>query len=154
MMAGSRHQVQSVYELYSHGTMLQRRAAVSCRLFLVALLLVGWARGQIVVLVTELCADFCAGSDCKVYHSPLCTCFSGQERFPNDPSWGDIDFYDEIVDGESLKRTMFASNNGTCVEETDSFSLPLHECVGPFGKPRPWGQFYVLGGPNNGSEQQ
>jgi len=132
----------------------RRSASPNALVLGLTVLLVGGARGQVVLLVTELCADFCAGSDCKVYHSPLSTCYSGQERFPNDPSWGDIDFYDEIVGGESLKRTMFASNDGTCVDETDSFSLPLHECVGPFGKPRPWGQFYVLGGPNNGSEQQ
>ena len=26
-------------------------------------------------------------------------------------------------------------------QETSSFTLPLGECVGPFGKPRPWGSF-------------
>jgi hypothetical protein len=41
-----------------------------------------------------------------------------------------------------LTREFFATKNGTCLgEPTDSFDLPLGVCVGPFGKPRPWGVF-------------
>ena len=92
------------------------------------------------ILVTELCVDFCDGRDCRSYQTPLSDCYSGQSLFPNDPSWGDVDFMDEIVNG-MLERTIFGTNDGTCSDETDNFTLPLNQCVGPFGKPRPWGQF-------------
>ena len=98
------------------------------------------------VLVTELCVGFCDGGDCQSYQTPLSVCYSGQSLFPNDPSWGDVDFVDEIVDG-MLERSLFRTNDGTCTDETDNFDLPLDECVGPFGKPRPWGKF-SLAGPN------
>ena len=94
------------------------------------------------VLVTELCVGFCEGDDCRRYETPLGACYSGQALFPNDPSWGDVDFLDH-VDGDSLVRTLFRTNDGTCVDATDSWTLPLDECVGPFGKPRPWGKFTV-----------
>ena len=92
------------------------------------------------VLITELCVGFCNGSDCQSYLTPLSVCYNGQSLFPNDPSWGDVDFMDEIVDG-MLERSFFRTNDGTCTDETDNYSLPLEECVGPFGKPRPWGKF-------------
>lgn len=94
-------------------------------------------------LVTELCVGFCDGKDCRTYSTPLSTCYSGQSLFPNDPSWGDVDFLDEIVDA-TLKRTFFRTNDSTCRDATDEFSLPLDECVGPFGTPRPWGKFSLV----------
>jgi len=95
------------------------------------------------ILVTELCVGFCDGNDCRTYSTPLATCYSGQSLFPNDPSWGDVDFLDAVVDG-TLKRTFFRTNDSTCRDATDEFSLPLNECIGPFGPPRPWGQFSLV----------
>ena len=95
-------------------------------------------------LITELCVGFCNGSDCEFYMTLLSVCYNGQSLFPNDPSWGDVDLMDEIVDG-MLERSFFRTNDGTCTDETDHLSLPLEECVGPFGKPRPWGKFSLSG---------
>lgn len=49
---------------------------------------------------------------------------------------------EHAVANSGLKREFFGTTNGTCAgEPTDSFDLPLGVCVGPFGKPRPWGVF-------------
>ena len=65
----------------------------------------------------------------------------------------------------NLKRSFYKSTDGSCAgrgEETnapqpvdgdDSFIIPLGDCVGPFGPPRPWGKFTVLAGDDeNGGE--
>jgi len=50
----------------------------------------------------------------------------------------DIDY------ASSFKRTLFRSKDSSCREPTDEFdTLPLNECIGPFGKPRPWGRFEI-----------
>ena len=46
---------------------------------------------------------------------------------------------------ERLRRA-FYDTPGTCGAETDHFDVPLDQCVGPFGKPRPWGEFSLVGG--------
>jgi len=123
------------------------------------------------VLMTVLCAGFCDGHDCRAYETPLQgQCYNGQVLFPHDPSWGDGDFSDEVIprdlddDGEDdsrisswmLRRTLFRTQNGTCAgDETDRWTLPLEECVGPFGQPRPWGKFYVMkSSPDDGQEEK
>ena len=56
--------------------------------------------------------------------------------------WGEFDVIDacDIATG-MLSRTFYNSTNGTCIDRTGHVSIPLNECVGPFGKPRPWGTF-------------
>ena len=79
-------------------------------------------------------------SDCKTYHLPLMQCFSPPRLFPDDPQWGTEDVRD-TCNATHLHRTFFASGDSSCTNMTDSFILPLSECVGPMGKPRPWGTF-------------
>ena len=110
--------------------------------------------------------------DCKQYTTPLNKCYNPQSLYPNDVSWGDIDIYDELILNNQLNRTFYKSKDGTCDgrvekiselllsgiiepnnnddnkndidgEGTSSYILPLNECVGPFGKPRPFGKFSV-----------
>jgi len=106
--------------------------------------------------------------DCKQYTTPLNKCYNPQSLYPNDVSWGDVDILDELMLNNQLKRTFYKSKDGSCngrVEKIselllsgiiepnnndnnnnkdgkgDSYILPLNECVGPFGKPRPFGKF-------------
>lgn len=121
--------------------------------------------------------------DCIAYRTPLNSCYNGAKLFPGDPSWGEFDVLDRVDDqilgglrpsrygeGEleldaeyepfwgdgSFGRYFYATTNGTCGgDPTDSFEdLPVGECVGPFGAPRPWGAFSFVDGtsPSHGGE--
>ncbi len=79
-------------------------------------------------------------TDCKEYEIPLSQCFSPSALFPGDEQWGAHDVLD-VCHGHYLNRSFFSSTDGTCFNRTDGFVLPLDECVGPFGKPRPYGYF-------------
>lgn len=96
------------------------------------------------VLNMTLCRDRCQ-KDCKSYLTPLGICFPSDSLFPNDPSWSGLDILDVIVGGTTLHRTIFPTQDGSCANDdddsSDSFNIPLEECVGPFGAPRPWGTF-------------
>eukprot|EP00729_Bicosta_minor_P019101 gene19101-322_t len=85
------------------------------------------------------CSNKC-DSGCRTYMIPLETCFSPAKLFPGDDTWGAGDVYDKC-EGKSLDRTFYDSTNGTCVGHDGGFTIPLNACVGPFGKPRPWGTF-------------
>ena len=87
----------------------------------------------------EVCSGKCSG-DCKVYRPPVGACYSPPLLWPGDVQWGAFDTLDRC-NATHLDRSFFGSTNGSCTERTDGFSLPLHTCVGPFGKPRPWGKF-------------
>lgn len=96
-----------------------------------------------------LCVDKCAGGDCKTYITPIDECYSSSFLFPGDPSWSGKDLVDAIdCDTQTLVRTIFDTENSTCLGNEDRFLIPLNECVGPFGKPRPWGIFGVMQGRN------
>lgn len=86
------------------------------------------------------------GVGCQEYRTPLNTCYNANTLFPNDPSWGDLDIYDEMS-GVNLKRTFYQSKDGSCVGkgEVEASDIPLNECVGPFGPPRPYGKFSLVG---------
>jgi hypothetical protein len=120
-------------------------------------------------LQTKLCVDRCESSlDCVVYKTPWMTCYNGQALFPSDPSWSEWDILDiplplppstttmtaSIMNGgkdenssrlplsSSFQRSFFSTQNASCANEaTDIYTLPLNACVGPFGAPRPWGNF-------------
>ena len=83
--------------------------------------------------------DHC-NSDCKAYTLPLARCFSPAVLFPGDPQWGKSDVLD-TCNTTHIHRTFYASADGTCENSTSDFAVPLNQCVGPFGKPRPWGTF-------------
>ncbi len=85
----------------------------------------------------------CAGEDFKSYLTPINTCYSSSKLFPNDPSWSGKDVRDDII-CQTLVRTIFDTENSTCLGTGDTFEIPLNECVGPFGKPRPWGTFRLI----------
>jgi hypothetical protein len=87
-----------------------------------------------------LCSDKCT-SGCKVYRSPL-GCYSPSKLWPGDPQWGKEDILDSLSPlGLSVNRTFFFSTGGSCDRaDGSSTELPTHECIGPFGKPRPWGE--------------
>jgi len=97
-------------------------------------------------LNTTLCQDYCK-SGCVSYMTPLFECYSPLQLFPNDSSWGENDLLDANVTfsaGDGLitfTRSFFLSTDGTCGGVPESQTLPLNECVGPFGAPRPWGTF-------------
>jgi hypothetical protein len=109
------------------------------------------------LLQTTLCADRCE-SDCVVYKTPWMACYNGQTLFPNDPSWSKWDILDiplastiiGVVDNDnvsppdmlSFRRFFFSTQNTSCASTpTDIYTLPLNACLGPFGAPRPWGNF-------------
>ena len=115
------------------------------------------------MLKTLLCEDRGCSDACQSYVTPINKCYNGQELFPDDPSWGEYDVLDMYAclegvyggDGgcttsadlngpSSFKRTFFASQGSSCSEQTDEFDeVPLDECIGPFGDPRPWGRFEI-----------
>lgn len=92
-----------------------------------------------------LCADRC-NADCKSYITPVSECYNSGDMFPNDPSWSaGLDVLDSVI-CQRLTRTIFQTSNGSCTtsDSDDRFLIPLEECVGPFGKPRPWGIFALI----------
>ncbi len=97
-------------------------------------------------LNTTLCKDYCETS-CISYITPLNSCFNPQKLFPSDESWGEGDVLDDNVtfssdEGQvSFVRTFYSTNDATCGGLCESEMLPLNECIGPFGAPRPWGTF-------------
>lgn len=75
------------------------------------------------------------------YSPPVGRCFSPSKLWPQDQSWGSHDVFD-VCNSSTLVRQFYASTNGTCAGAiTDHFEVPLNGCVGPFGRPRPWGVF-------------
>ena len=88
-----------------------------------------------------LCTGKCVG-DCKSYITPVSECYNSGDLFPGDPNWSGLDVLDTVI-CQTLVRTIFQTSNGTCQfsDSDDRFQIPLEECVGPFGKPRPWGTF-------------
>lgn len=99
-------------------------------------------------LLTILYADHECSKNSTVYLTPVFQCYNAQnESLLNNNAFGKHDIFDEIVpnkhDPVALRRSFFKSSNGSCSGGvTDSFNyLPLNECIGPFGSPRPWGVF-------------
>lgn len=107
-------------------------------------------------LRTTLCRDQCMHDDCRTFYTPLQTCYNGKQIFPKDPSWSAFDILDlaaAVNDGSSsscggtttFERFIFESTDATCRGTIqDFFVLPINECVGPFGEPRPWGNFTIV----------
>jgi hypothetical protein len=131
------------------------------RFFVVALFLstltTDLADGQIAALQSiedghrhlnmTLCKDFCKNG-CLSYRTPLGECFNPQKMFPGDISWGESDINDDTVaftNGQvTFQRTIYSSDDATCTGTPDIETLPLNECIGPFGAPRPWGTFELV----------
>lgn len=88
----------------------------------------------------EVCTGKCK-TDCKIYRPPSGVCYSPPLLWPGDVQWGRFDTLD-MCNSTHLDRSFFNSVNGSCTERTGGFSLPLDACIGPFGKPRPWGKFW------------
>mmetsp|Transcript_27783 Transcript_27783/g.59038 ORF Transcript_27783/g.59038 Transcript_27783/m.59038 type:complete len:183 (-) Transcript_27783:78-626(-) len=113
---------------------------------------------------TESCTDATPSTPgCKKYDTPLDECYNAATLFPGDESWSDTDIYDTML-MRNLKRTFYESKDGTCAgreeeesggapvvpgDEDDAFILPFDACVGPFGPPRPWGKFTLMGDDND-----
>lgn len=92
-------------------------------------------------LTSTLCVYKCT-EGCVIFRTPLLTCFNGKALFPEYDDWSDYDLMDIRLNQTHFERRIFRSQNQTCLErETDIFRLPVDECVGPFGYPRPWGFF-------------
>jgi hypothetical protein len=109
---------------------------------------------QSAMLNMTLCVDECR-NDCKSYITPLSRCYNPQTLFPNDPSWSPNDVSDTVICQTLTRRIYSKSSNGTCRrhdddDDDDQFVIPLNECVGPFGRPRPWGTFRLV--PNHGND--
>ena len=97
------------------------------------------------MLNMTLCSDKCENyENCKSYITPINVCYSSSILFPNDISWSGKDIHDTII-CQTLIRNIYDTDNGTCRRQDDNndnkFLIPLNECVGPFGVPRPWGTF-------------
>jgi hypothetical protein len=99
-----------------------------------------------------VCTYACKG-DCKTYITPVDECFSSATLFPDDPSWSGLDVYDRLV-GDELLRTIYHTADGSCTpsDNDDRFQIDLNTCVGPFGRPRPWGIFSIL--PTSGNDKE
>eukprot|EP00537_Pseudo-nitzschia_pungens_P004614 CAMPEP_0172372688 /NCGR_PEP_ID=MMETSP1060-20121228/48746_1 /TAXON_ID=37318 /ORGANISM="Pseudo-nitzschia pungens, Strain cf. cingulata" /LENGTH=112 /DNA_ID=CAMNT_0013098785 /DNA_START=134 /DNA_END=472 /DNA_ORIENTATION=- len=92
-----------------------------------------------------LYSDKCDGENNKTYLTPIDECYSSNFLFPNDPSWSGKDVLDTIdVQTHMLLRTIYDTEDATCGGDGDEFAVPLNECVGPFGRPRPWGIFRLV----------
>lgn len=107
---------------------------------------------RVQTLLCDSCTDDATEltQGCQAYITPLNTCYNAQVLFPNDDTWGKIDIYDTMI-MRDVKRVFYESTDGSCVGKEndgdvveDYFMLPLDECVGPFGPPRPWGKFSLL----------
>lgn len=101
---------------------------------------------MMILLRTELCQDFCTGIDCITYETPINTCFNGASLFHHSVDWGNVDIWDEIsmVDPSLFTRRFYTSNDTTCKDLVDTYELPFDECLGPFGKPHPWGRLTLV----------
>lgn len=96
------------------------------------------------MLNLTLFADHCH-SNAATYLVPVARCYNPKQRFHHDPQWGDADILDIISpNGTHLNRSFFATANGTCQSRTGGFALPLDACVGPWGRPRPFGTIAVV----------
>lgn len=103
--------------------------------------------GERVLIRSELCDDYCniPNRTCVRYITPVVKCYNGQSRFPNDTSWSVYDIRDTVKSNRTtFVRKIYFSKDGSCRNQTDIFVLPFDECVGPFGKPRPWGTFHLI----------
>jgi len=104
------------------------------------------------MLNMTLCGGKCDNENCKSYITPINSCYSSSILFPNDISWSGKDIYDTII-CQTLIRNIYDTENGTCRRQDDDndnkFLIPLNECVGPFGLPRPWGTFRLAIRNNN-----
>jgi len=94
-----------------------------------------------------LCANCTKGEGCSTdtdsisFSLPVGKCYSPLQLYPESGDvWGDFDVLDECG-ALRMKRTFYASSDGTCTTETDSYELEYDTCLGPFGLPRPWGVF-------------
>ena len=97
-------------------------------------------------LNATLSTDKCGGVDAKSYVTPLDTCYNPPALFQDDPQWGAFDVHDTILPlTKRLHRVFYDTRDGSCGAETDHFDVPLDQCVGPFGTPRPWGEFSLVG---------
>ena len=48
----------------------------------------------------------------------------------------------QFLPPNTLTRAFYATKDGSCGgSATDNYDLPVDTCLGPFGKPRPWGVF-------------
>ena len=87
-------------------------------------------------------SDGCSGDVSReTFHVPIGRCFSPPKLFPGSKAWGASDTLDICSGNVSVKRTFYASTDGSCTNETDSYTLDTGVCLGPFGMPRPWGVF-------------
>ena len=104
---------------------------------------------------TTFCKDRVCLTECSQVVTPLGSCYNGR-HFSNfdekNNPYGNYDIFDELEEDKFnsrflFKRSFYESEDGTCLGDvTDSFNaLPLNECVGPFGEPRPWGKFELIG---------
>ena len=91
-----------------------------------------------------VCKSRCSG-DCKTYAPPLNACYNPPSLWPGDPQWGTERILDRC-NATHVSRSFFAATDINCKTRTDGFDLPLGECFGPFGKPRPWGSFTCIRG--------
>ncbi|CAB9504938.1 expressed unknown protein [Seminavis robusta] len=112
---------------------------------------IGTDHTSALLLTTTLCEDKCQ-SHCREYQTPFYQCFQGAALFPNDPSWNATGYIlDFPLNHSHFQRQFFDTTNtypttllvvSACQgTPTDEFVLPFRTCVGPFGKPRPWGTF-------------
>eukprot|EP00555_Chaetoceros_dichaeta_P002431 CAMPEP_0198251670 /NCGR_PEP_ID=MMETSP1447-20131203/2428_1 /TAXON_ID=420782 /ORGANISM="Chaetoceros dichaeta, Strain CCMP1751" /LENGTH=188 /DNA_ID=CAMNT_0043936749 /DNA_START=8 /DNA_END=574 /DNA_ORIENTATION=- len=107
-------------------------------------------------MLTTLCTDNKCSNNCTQYDTPVSQCYNGRdlESYPFDDNttnpFGVYDVLDDAIFGHhgpvAFKRSFFASTNGSCSGSvTDLFNyIPLDECVGPFGPPRPCGTFHLV----------
>lgn len=112
------------------------------------------------ILNMTLCEDKCyLESNCTSYLSPISECYDSGALFPNDPSWSGKDVLDTVICQTLIRRIFGSSRNGTCVaspseDDDDRFQIPLNECVGPFGQPRPWGMFQLVMPPSSARAEE
>lgn len=114
---------------------------------------------SVAFLNTTLCTDKCFG-ECENYLTPMEQCYNGHKLFPpfqieqahgqnRSNPYGKYDIFDEVIKNSeeivvAIKRSFFESTDSACENATGSFEqIPLQVCVGPFGKPLPWGSLKI-----------
>ena len=85
------------------------------------------------------CRKNCS-EDCVDYKTPVELCYNPLRLFLGDPQWGPYDIRDTI-ENQTLRRTFYLSQNGTCLGEAESADIPLLKKTGPLGDPRGCGVF-------------
>ena len=67
-------------------------------------------------------------------------CTSPSDEWPGDEQWGTTSFIDSYKSPLKMERAFYKDGDDQCSGDVDYVQeMPMKQCIGPWGKPRPWG---------------